>query len=196
MLHIMNRRQLLLSLAALATAPVMAHTPFRQWAIFRQRFLLITTTRDDTAGDELGEEIARILLRRLSASHAQVSRARDWRIQASLLVTRQTEIAVMAHGRADALLAGAPPYQDYGPAPLRVIAQTAEYKLVCRDDFPEHHAYLLSEALVEEGRAAGFNVPAVPGEGGVPAHSGALRFARGEALPVVPDNEKEVRRAQ
>lgn len=177
--------------------PAWAHTPFRQWAVFRQRFLLITTARDDPGSDDLGEEIARILLTLLPASHAQVSRARDWRILASLLTTRQTEVAVMARARAEALLKGAEPYQDYGAAPLRVIVQTDRYALVCREDFPAHHAYLLSEALMQEAQTQGFAVPLPEaGAGAILAHPGALAYALGEALPGAPENEREVRRAQ
>lgn len=192
----MNRRQLLAALAGLAAMPAWAHTPYRQWAVFRQRFLLITTTRDDRGSDDLGEEIARILLEQLPASHAQVSRARDWKTLASLLVTQQTELAVMAHARAAALFAGAPPYQDFGAAPLRTIVRTDHYAMVCRTDFPNHHAFLLAEALMRDAGVTGFQVPVADSGLAIPAHPGALLFAQGGALPVAPDNEKEVRRAQ
>lgn len=192
----MNRRQLLALLPGLGLWPVWAHTPYRQWAVFRQRFLLITTTRDDLPGDDLGEVIARVLLRQLPASHAQVSRARDWRTQASLLVTAQTEIAVMPHERAASLSAGTSPYQDYGPAPLRAIVTTDAHALVCREDFPMHHAFLLSEALVTAQEPVAFAVPTGAMDKSIPAHPGALAFAQGGSPPPAPQNEKEVLRAQ
>jgi len=196
----MHRRRFLPVLGALigvaATSAGFAHTPYRQWAVFRQRFLLITTTRDDAGADALGEDIARVLLERLPASQAQVSRARDWKTLASLLVTRQTELAVMAHARADALFTGVEPYQDFGPSPLRVVVQNAQYRLVCREDFPKHHAFLLSEALMQEAAALGFAIPAGGVSSRIPAHPGARAFAAGEALPAAPVDEKEVRRAQ
>jgi len=189
----MNRRLFLIAAGLIAT-PALAHSPYRQWAVFRQRFLLITTTRDDKGSDDLGEEIARILLELLPASHAQVSRARDWSVLASLLTTYQTEVAVLARNRAEALFKGAPPYQDFGPAPLRVLIQTLRYQLIVRQDFPKHHAFLLSEALMQERDKHGFSIPEREGE--IPAHPGALAFLRGEALPEAPTDEKEVRRAQ
>lgn len=187
----MHRRHFMAALAGLAALPARAHTPYRQWAVFRQRFLLITTTRDDPASDELGEIVARILRQRLPASHAQVSRARDWKTLASLLVTRQTEVAVLDRDRARALAAGAPPYQDYGPAPLRALVRTDRYGVVCREDFPLHHAYLLAEALVQEAGPQGFAVPAE--DENVPAHPGALLFARGGPLPAPPGQGTDAR---
>lgn len=192
----MKRRHVLTACAALLAAPVFAHSPYRQWAVFRQRFLLITTTRDDKGSDDLGEEIARILVEALPASRAQVSRARDWKTLASLLTTHQTEVAVLARERSDALFKGLPPYQDFGASPLRVLVETPQYRLVCREDFPPHHAFLLAEALMNESAAHGFSVPQHDEAGAIPAHRGALTFARGEPLPPVPLDEKEVRRAQ
>ncbi|MFN0316882.1 MAG: hypothetical protein ACKVQA_17830 [Burkholderiales bacterium] len=189
----MNRRQAFALLAGLMAMPVFAHSPYRQWAVFRQRFLLVTTTRDDKGSDDLGEEIARIVLAQLPESRAQVSRARDWSVLASLLTTQQTELAVMGKARAAALFKGEPPYQDFGPSPLRVIVETQHYRLVCREDFPAHHAYLLSEALMQEKDALGFGIP---GDSPVPAHPGALAFIRAQGLPPVPENETEIRRAQ
>jgi hypothetical protein len=189
----MNRRQVLALLASLVAGPALAHSPYRQWAVFRQRFLLVTTTRDDKGSDDLGEEIARIVLAQLPGSRAQVSRARDWGVLASLLTTQQTELAVMAKERAMALYRGQAPYQDFGPSPLRVIVQTDRYRLVCREDFPVHHAYLLCEALMAEKDAQGF---AIPGDSEIPVHPGAMAYLLGDALPPVPENEKEIRRAQ
>ncbi len=190
----MNRRQAFSLLAGLIAAPAFGHSPYRQWAVFRQRFLLVTTTRDDKGSDDLGEEIARILLVQLPDSRAQVSRARDWSVLASLLTTHQTELAVMATERSAALFKGQPPYQDFGPSPLRVIVATEHYCLVCREDFPSHHAYLLSEALMLEKDTHGFSI--LGDASAIPTHPGALAYSRGEALPPAPENEKEIRRAQ
>ncbi|MSQ60343.1 MAG: hypothetical protein EXR36_12055 [Betaproteobacteria bacterium] len=189
----MNRRQAFALLAGLVVGPAFAHSPYRQWAVFRQRFLLVTTTRDDKGADDLGEEIARIVLAQLPDSRAQVSRARDWSVLASLLTTKQTELAVMAKERSAALYKGETPYQDFGPSPLRVIVQTDRYRLVCRDDFPVHHAYLLCEALMEEKEVQGFSVL---GDSVIPAHPGAMAYMRGDKLPPASENEKEIRRAQ
>lgn len=190
----MNRRQSFALLAGLIALPAFAHSPYRQWAVFRQRFLLVTTTRDDKGSDDLGEEIARILLAQLPTSRAQVSRARDWSVLASLLTTKQTELAVMARERSAALFNGEPPYQDFGPSPLRVIVETDRYRLVCREDFPSHHAYLLSEALMQEKDTQGFSI--LGDAAAVPAHPGAMAYLRGEPLPPALENEKEIRRAQ
>ncbi len=194
--QIMKKRNTLLALAALVACPAWAHSPYRQWAIFRQRFLLITTTRDDKGSDDLGEEIARILLELLPTSHAQVSRARDWSVLASLVTTRQTELAVLSKDRSVALFHGEAPYQDFGPAPLRVVVETDRYRMVCREDFPKHHAFLLCEALMQEKQALGFSIPADASPDRIPTHPGALSFLRGEPLPAVPQDEKEIRRVQ
>jgi hypothetical protein len=175
----MHRRQFLF-LAALATPLLMGHTPYRQWKVYRQTHLLLFTSREDPASDELGERIAQRLLERLPASNARVTRAPHAHRIASLITTNQADVAVLARADALALYRRQPPFADYPPIALRVLAQTDAHQLVCREDFRPEHAYVIAEALAEQP-LEGLGLPAQD-EQGVPAHAGVLAFLRGESL--------------
>lgn len=180
----MNRRRFLAAAAlGLAAGPAAAHTPFRQWKVFRQRYLLITTSRTDPAGDALGDRFAEILLQELPDSRAMVSRAIDLKRIASLITTDQANIAVLERAAAVALARGEAPFGDFGPFPLQAIVRTDAHCLVCRDDVPMHHGYLIAATLMGHGEALGIRIA---DSGELAVHPGAAAFARGETVDPPP----------
>lgn len=184
-----RRRALLTGLGAMsASLWLTGHTPYNQWKIYRQRFLLIHTTREDADGDALGDAFVAALLANLPASRAQVARGPTYARIASLLSTGQAEVAVLTPDLALALTRSAPPFEDFIATPLAVIAETQRHQLVCVDRLPLHHGYLIAQALMQDGAVPGLVVPqreagTPAAEGRLPTHSGALAFVRGEPLP-------------
>ncbi len=177
----MNRRCFVAGLAAAGASLLLAgHTPYRQWKLYRQTHLLIFTTRDDPGSDDLGERIADRLRTALPDSNARVARAPHAARIASLMTSSQADVAVLSHANAAALYARREPFTDYPPIDLRVLVETAQHQLVCREDFKREHAYVVVEALVAAPGVPALIVPAA-GEP-VPAHPGALAFIRGEPL--------------
>ena len=61
------------ALTALLVAP--AHTPYRQWVVYRRRVLLIGSSRDDPTGYRLGRQVAETLAHHLPESRSRASRA-------------------------------------------------------------------------------------------------------------------------
>jgi hypothetical protein len=181
----MTRRRLLTALAAIASAAALtAHSPYRQWILYRQAHLLIFTSRDDPVSDALGERIAARLREVLPESKARVARAPHAARIASLITTGQADIAVLSRANAAALFRREAPFQDSSPVALRVLVQTEQYQLVCREDFKDEHAYLVAEALAGDPKEPKLTVPAIALDeaSSVPAHAGAVAFARGEKL--------------
>jgi len=179
----MNRRSVLTLLgAAVAGTLLSAHTPYRQWKLYRQAHLLLLTMRDDPRSDELGELLAASLRERLPDSRAQVARAPDAQRIASLLSTGQADVGFLRIGDARALYRGEGAFADYGRVPLRVLVEVEAYRLVCRDDFRYEHAYAIVEALSAQPRPADVHVPRFESDQDVPPHEGALAFARGEPV--------------
>lgn len=183
------RRRALLTGAGAAAANVLlsGHTPYSQWKIFRQRFLLIHTNREDLAGDAFGDAVAAALLERLPASRAQVARGPTHGRIASLMSTGQADVAVLSTELAWALTRAAPPFQDYVPTALNVLVENGRHQLVCVDRFPRHHGYLVAQALMADGAGLGVSIPQREArsallENHLPTHVGALAFARGEPL--------------
>jgi hypothetical protein len=157
------------------------HAPYGQWGIYRKRFLLILTARDDPTSHELGTRIAALLAAHLPESGARVSRAPHKERIASLLSSKQMDVAVMHWNDAANLRAGALPFSHYGPVPLQAIVAMGDHQLVCRDDFPARHAWLLAEALSKDQQSVGPR-----GDGavaGVPLHPGAQAYFSGRPLP-------------
>jgi hypothetical protein len=183
-----TRRRVLASLGAISASVLLAgHTPYRQWAVLRQRFLLIHTNREDLGTDTLGERIAAVLAERLPSSRARVVRGPDNYRIGGLLSTEQADVAVLSRAVALALARREPPFAELPPTEVRVLAESARYQLVCRDSFPRHHGYLVAEALAADAAALGIVIPDRAGstadpEGALPTHVGALAFLRGEPL--------------
>ncbi len=185
----MNRRAFLKSALILAGLGFgSGHTPYRQWQAYRKLHLLILTSRTDEPSFALGERVAEILATYLPSSKAEVSRAPHTERIASLISTKQMEVAIMERGDAAALLEGREPFADFDPVPLRTIIGLGDHLLICRDDFPVRHAYLVAETLGNNRDL--LPVPMSPGEDGpldpdatVPTHPGALAFFEGRPLP-------------
>ena len=189
-----RRRFLKLTLggAATALAPIAAraHTPYRQWSVYRKRHLVILTSRADPLGVTLGRRIAEVLAEHLPASNARLSRGPHAERIGSLISSKQMDVAILPRADAAALMAGRAPFEDYGPLELRTIVTLGDHLLICRDDFPDRHAYVVAWTLV--ANASLLPVPAVVGDGGpVPAHPGALAYAAGRPAPEPPKQKAQ-----
>lgn len=163
-----------------------AHTPYRQWEVYRRRHLLILTHRGDPGTFEIGARVASVLARHLPASQAEVTRAPHGERVASLISTKQMDVAVLSRADAVALKLGRAPFADYGPMELRTLVVLGGYLLVCRRDFPARHAYLVVKTLA--GHRAELPVKLAPGAKGdaVPSHRGARAFFEGRPQPAAP----------
>ena len=165
------------------------HTPYRQWTVYRQRHLLILTDRSDPPSYPLGKRIAAVLATHLPASKARVTRAPHTERIASLMSSKQLDVALMSPPDAVALAADLPPFQGYGPVGLRTLIALDGYLLVCRDDFPARHAYAVARTLhlhradLPHAATANAEPPAIP------LHPGALAYVEGRPSPA--DEEPE-----
>lgn len=126
-----------------------AHTPYKQWVVYRKKHLLIGTDKSIEGSYPLGKQFASILAMYLPESRARVARAPNSERMASLLVTGQLDVALLPRRQAVALAHGDPPFTDYGPIELRTLYVNGDFLLVCRADFPDQHAYLVTETLVQ-----------------------------------------------
>ncbi len=181
----MKRRTLLCAGAALLAGwplmPALAHTPYRQWDIFRRRYLQVLTSHSDLAGDAFGDDWVTQLREKLPLSRAMVSRARDIARVASLLKTDQARLAVLSHDDARLLAGGLSPFEDFAPMPLQVLLGNATHVLAARDNLPLHHAYAITSALLDSGGTQGLMAP-LDGLNGMSLHPGARAAALGEAI--------------
>lgn len=179
-----NRRRLLLtaSAALLAGAAVVpAHTPYSQWVVYRQKHLLVGAHRGDGRTYELAQVVVEALAAELPDARARVARGpRPQRI-ASLMSTGQLRLAVLDAGEAARMAASAPPFENYRPTPLMVLAGLIDgYNVYATPEMPEDHAWLVTEALA----AAGIATPPPPAPiPTIPTHPGARLYWSGGATP-------------
>jgi len=156
----------------LVALPALAHTPYKQWVVYRKRHLLIATDRSTEGSYELGKKFASALETLVPKSRARVARAPDNRRIASLLATAQFDVALLPRLEAVALARGEAPFENYGPVDLFTLYSSGRFVLVSRADFPPEHAYLVTEALVEKfGIDEGSTFDAA-----VPIHPGSLDY--------------------
>ena len=189
----MKRRRLLqTALVGLAGLVSSGHTPFQQWTVYRQRHLLILTDRSDPPSYPLGKRVAGVLAAHLPASRARVTRAPHTERIASLISSKQLDVALMTPTDAVALAAGQTPFKGYGPVALRTLVVVDGYLLICREDFPARHAYVVTrtldlhrDELPEVGTAGSVSPPDVP------LHPGALAYFEGRPPPA--DDEAVVK---
>ena len=174
-----DRRTFLLAGALLLPAYGRAHTPYRQWKVLRQRFLLVHSTREDLGGDALAERVVATLDRLLPEARAMVARARDLERLASLLTTDQAVLGVMRPAEAQALYRSEGRFAGAKGDGVRALLAIDDRLLVTVADLPRHHAWLLCAALTESGSDL---QAAVPDSEAPPVHPGALAYARGEPL--------------
>jgi hypothetical protein len=97
---VLSRRTLLVAAATSSPgARPAAHTPYKQWDVYRRKHLLIGTCRADPESYPLGKRLVAILASSLPDSKARVTRAPNQQRLASLLTTDQLELVVFTPGR-------------------------------------------------------------------------------------------------
>ena len=191
------RRRACLKLALVPTVMLVAtgHTPYRQWAVYRRKHLLILTDKEQAGSFERGQQLAVVLASNLPASKARVTRAPYRERMASLIISQQLDLALFKREEALALLHGQEPFADYGPLrSLRLLIVSDDFVLVCRDDFPAQHAYLVSKTLVEFSEPELAVLPGTQDENYPPLHKGVLAYMKGEPMPQAEDTVEESHR--
>ena len=185
----MRRRHLLrLGAAGGAWFALSGHTPYGHWKIYRRKHLMIGSCRADPPSYPLAEQIAGTLVRLLPESSARASRAPDQRRIASLLASDQWQVSVLRRGEAADLIAGAGLFETVGAVPLASLFEMGRHLLVCRPDFPDLHAWLVTATLSKNAA----DIPdgaAPPQAGAIPVHPGALAYAEGKPPPPAPAAE-------
>ena len=186
--RVMSRREFfrLLLMGALGTClptEVSAHTPYRQWKVLRERFLLVHSTRSDPTSDNIAEQLVTILDEVLPTARAMVARAPDEQRIASLMTTGQAVLSVMRSDLAEDLYLGRGAFRGFDGEQLRWLVTSGAHRLVTIASFPQHHAWLVTAALSENGAALDIRPPSANADDiPLPPHPGALAFARGESL--------------
>jgi len=176
-----NRRFLIGALIVLAgIKPIMAHTPYGQWVVYRKKHLLIGSHRADPKTYEVAKQISKALETHLPKAKSRVARAPTAGRLASLIGTNQMDVAVLNREDAVSMLKGERGYEAYGPIPIRCLAKLGGRVLIAHIRFPNRHAWLVTAALAD-GEMILQRDQSRDHE--LQWHPGSLAFLRGEAEP-------------
>ena len=169
-------------LILVALLALSAHTPYRQWEVYRMKHLLIGTSREDTASYTAGKQLAELLIEAVPETRARVARARTVERLASLISTDQLKVLLISNKHLAEMAEGTGPFKAFGPIEIARLFQFDGLVLISRTDFPASHAWIVVRAFLDNMEAFG-GTPPRQGDGQVPVHPGALAAVNGEALP-------------
>ena len=167
---------------------LLAHTPYRQWKVYRQRHLMIGASREDPATYPKAKEIQAFLEKQLPEASARVARARTRRRLADLLATDQIRIILLSVEDAVALRQGRPPFT--APVEIRILWRFGDHLLVVRPSFSPAHAWMLARSFAERGMALAGASPA-PAPTAIPLHEGARIARDGGPMPAHSEEVQE-----
>ena len=162
---------------------LLAHTPYRQWKVYRQRHLMIGASREDAESYPKAKEIQAFLETYLPEASARVARARTVRRLADLLATDQIRIVLLSLEDAVALGRGGPPFRS--PVEVRTLWRFGSHAMIVRPPFPAAHAWILARTFEEHGAGLAGSSPA-PAHAEVPLHEGARIARDGGRMPSPP----------
>ena len=183
----MNRRGFLAltGAAALAAPAADAHTLYKQWLVYRQKHLLIGSHRGPGGTFAAAQDLVSILGHLLPEAQARAARAPFPERIASLIGTRQMDVAVLLPEEARAIRNGSGEFRPYGQVPLTLLADFRPHVIVAHADFATHHGWLLA-AAIHEGAVP---PPVTLANGtGLPLHGGARAFLEGVDLETLAAN--------
>ena len=135
---------------------LLAHTPYRQWVVYRSQRLLIVAGRAEPEAFPLTERLVGDLLRIIPETKAEAARTPTLRHITRLLLSRQIPLAVVTEEQAQLMFLGEGEGRAEGPVPLRVLAFLQEpYVLVSHVEYDRDRAYLVVSGLFDgEGSQA------------------------------------------
>ncbi len=161
--------------------PATAHTPYRQWQVYRQRHLVIGASREDAESYPKAKELQAFLGEHLPEASARVARARTLKRLADLLATDQLKVVLLSLDHAEALMRGRAPFAFAVPD-LHALARFGNHVLCARTVFPDAHAWILAWTFAEHGQAE--RPSGLP----VPLHHGVELALAGVPMPPLPDD--------
>lgn len=159
-----------------------AHTPYRQWKVYRQRHLLIGASREDTPTYPLAKGIVAALNEHLPNASARVTRARTRYRLGSLFSTDQLQFILVSESDVTDIANGQGDFSEFGPVELGIVYQFGVHLLIARTNVPDHHAWLITRTLMDYGSS-------IPGATTPEKYSSALHPGTRTAIRLEPQPE-------
>lgn len=145
----MERRAFLAALvAALAPELATAHSPWGQYAVYRQKHLLVLSARDDAESYPFSKLLVAAINRGAPEASARPARAKDLRRAYDLLRSDQFQFALLSAENIDAMRHGLGAFSGQPTVDLKTLFRFDMLEFVVRADFPEHLAAIVTDAIL------------------------------------------------
>ena len=125
-----------------------AHSPWGQYQVYRQKHLLIMSTIPDEPTYAFSLRLVAAINEALPEAKARPARAKHFERVHSLFDTKQMQLMLLSLDNAAAALEGTGPFAEMRPLQFRVVYQFGDLQLLAQIDFPDQHAWLLTNAIM------------------------------------------------
>lgn len=145
----MRRRAFLGAMAAfLYPAISMAHSPWGQYAVYRQKHLLVLSTRDDVETHPYSKLLVEAINKTAPEASARPARAINLERAHALLRTDQFQFALLSATNVEGMRFATGPFAGMPTVDLRTIYRFKDLVFVVRADFPKNLVAIVTEAVL------------------------------------------------
>ena len=134
----------------MAIGKAQAHSPWSQYQVYRQEHLLIMSTRVDQPTYEYSLLLIDAINEVLPEASARPARAKDWVRVHSLFKTKQIPLVLLSSENANGLISGSGPFAGESAVNAVVLYRFGDLILLAQPDFPEGHAWLVTNAIIRQ----------------------------------------------
>ena len=145
----LNRRSFLCLLSIGYPLVVVAHSPWGQYQVYRQKHLLILSTRDDPASYPYSKKLVEALNVAVPSAKARPARAINLERAYNLLRTDQFQFAILSASNITMLRDASGRFEGKQKVDLRTIYEFDELEFVVRADFPEDLVAIVTHGVLE-----------------------------------------------
>ncbi len=148
-MSLIHRRSFLAAAsAALLPGLARAHSPWGQYAVYRQKHLLVLSTRDDAESYPYSKRLVEAINQTAPEASARPARARNLRRAYDLLRTDQFQFALLSGANVASMRQGSGPFATDGPVGLSLVYAFADLEFVVRDDVLDNHVAIVTHAVL------------------------------------------------
>jgi hypothetical protein len=153
----MLRRTFLIALPAfLAPGIALAHSPWGQYVVYRQKHLLVLSTRDDAASYPYSKRLVEVINKGAPEASARPARAINLDRAYNLLRSDQFQFALLSAANVEAMRTAAGQFSGKPSVDLRTVYKFDDLEFVVRADFPDNLVSIVTDAVLS-------NIGALPG---------------------------------
>lgn len=145
----MLRRAFLTAIPSLLIPAIaVAHSPWGQYAVYRQKHLLVLSTRDDIETYPYSKLLVEAINKSAPEANARPARAINLDRAYNLLRTDQFQFALLSTENVEAMRTATGPFAGKPPVDLKSIYRFDNLEFVVRADFPENLVAIVTEAVL------------------------------------------------